>query len=71
MGQTRIVLDTNVLISSIGWRGKPREIFESVLNNEFELVVSEKQMIEIKRVLNYPKFNFTDEQKQRFYRLIR
>lgn len=70
MGQKCIVLDTNILISAFGWRGKPREIFERVLNNEFELIISKKQLIEIRRVLNYPKFKFTEDQKQRFLDIL-
>ena len=63
MGSPSIILDTNVLISAFGWAGKPRQLFEQVLNKEFELIISKKQFSEIKRVLNYPKFKFTDEQK--------
>ena len=63
MGSPRIIIDTNVLISAFGWAGKPRLIFEKVLNKEFELIISKKQFNEIKRVLNYPKLKLTDEQK--------
>jgi len=70
MGAPRIILDTNVLISAFGWHGKPRQIFERVLNKEFELLVSEKQIVEIKRVLSYPKLKFTEEQKQRFLDIL-
>ena len=30
MGKKRIVLDTNVLISALGWEGKSKEIVDSV-----------------------------------------
>ncbi len=70
MGAPRIILDTNVLISAFGWAGKPRQIFERVLNKEFELLISEKQIVEIKRVLNYPKLKFTEDQKQRFLDIL-
>ena len=39
----KIVLDTNILISALGWRGKPNEIFRKVINGELELIISKKQ----------------------------
>jgi len=70
MGKKKLVLDTNILISALGWEGKPRDIFKKVLNKEYELILSHKQMIEIKRVMDYPKFNFTYEQKSRFLTIL-
>ena len=46
MGKTKIVLDTNILISALGWEGKPKEVFRRVLSGEFELILAEKQMEE-------------------------
>ena len=63
MGKKRIVLDTNILISALGWSGNPRIIFDKVIEGEFELILSFKQLDELLRVLNYPKFKFTYEQK--------
>jgi len=45
MGKKKVVLDTNVLISAFGWKGKQRIIFEKILNREFELIISQKQLI--------------------------
>ncbi len=70
MGKKRIVLDTNILVSALGWEGKPRGIFKKVLNEEFELVICEKQVEELKRVIDYPKFSFTEDQKSRFLEII-
>ncbi len=66
MGKKRVVIDTNILISALGWEGKPRQVFQRVLNNEFELILPKKQLEELRRVMDYPKFEFTDEQKSRF-----
>ena len=66
----KIVLDTNILISAFGWEGNPKEIFRKILNKEFELIISYKQIQELQRVLNYPKFKFTNEQKLRFMNVI-
>lgn len=66
MGKKKIILDTNILISALGWEGNPKSIFNKVIDGEFELILSYKQLNEMLRVLNYPKFKFTDEQKDRF-----
>ena len=70
MGKKKLVLDTNILISALGWKGKPNEIFRKVLDEEFELIISRKQIEELKEVMNYPKFSFAEEQKSRFITLL-
>ncbi len=70
MGKKKIIIDTNVLISAFGWEGKPKQIFERVLDEEFELIVSEKQLVEFKRVLEYPRLGFSDEQKAKFVEIL-
>ncbi|MBI4981437.1 putative toxin-antitoxin system toxin component, PIN family [Candidatus Woesearchaeota archaeon] len=70
MGQTKLTLDTNNLISALGWKGKPHDIFAKCVSGELELITSPKQLEELQRVLDYPKFNFTSEQKERFLNLI-
>lgn len=64
MGKARIILDTNVIISAFGWPGKPREIFERVVNGDFDLIISENQLNEIRRVLTYPKLRFNEFQRR-------
>ena len=70
MGKKKIVLDTNILISTIGWKGNPKEIFKKVLEKQFELIISQKQLEELKRVMNYPKFSFTENQKNKFLSIL-
>ncbi len=70
MGQTKVVLDTNILISALGWNGKPREVFERCIDRAFELATSQEQLAELRRVLDYPKFNFTKDEKEVFISLI-
>lgn len=70
MDKKKIVLDTNILISALGWDGKPKEIFRKILNGEFELIISNKQLEELHRVMDYPKFKFTNEQKGKFVSII-
>jgi len=67
---TKVTLDTNILISALGWRGNPHRILQKVINKEIELFVSHEQFEELARVLDYPKFEFTEGQKARFEALI-
>ena len=70
MGKTKVLLDSNILISALGWKGKSRVIFEKCLYGELELVTSADQLNELMRVMDYPKFNFTEEQKQTMLGII-
>lgn len=70
MDKTRIVIDTNVLISAFGWRGKPRQVFERVIKGQCELILSTKQLAEISRVLTYPKLNLTLDEQTRFLEVL-
>ncbi|MBI2584078.1 MAG: putative toxin-antitoxin system toxin component, PIN family [Candidatus Aenigmarchaeota archaeon] len=70
MGKTRATLDTNILISALGWEGNPRQVVRKIISGDCELVISKEQFNELSRVLDYPKFQFTEEQKSRFKTLI-
>ena len=70
MVKKKIILDTNVLISAFGWKGKPELIFQKAINKELELFISDKQLEEIIRVLDYPKFNFNADQKSKFINIL-
>ena len=68
--RTKATLDTNILISALGWRGNPHRVLQKVVDGEIELFISTEQFEELARVLDYPKFDFTEEQKVRFKALI-
>ena len=68
--RTKVTLDTNILVSALGWKGKPHTILEKTIDGEIELFISYDQFEELSRVLDYPKFGFTEEQKTRFEALI-
>ena len=71
MGKTtKVILDTNVLVSALGWPGNPHKVFQKVIAKEAELFISYGQFEELARVLDYPKFNFTEDEKARFKGLI-
>ena len=70
MGKKKIVIDTNNLISALGWEGKSKELFRQVIDKKHDLHISIKQIEELKEVMNYPKFSFTEEQKRKFLEIL-
>lgn len=70
MGKKKAVIDTNTLISAFGWEGKEKEVLRKFLSEEFQLVICEKQVEELRRVLDYPKLGFTKEEKTKLLSII-
>jgi len=66
----KVIIDTNNFISALGWEGKSRELLRKVIDKEYDLYISVKQIREIKRVMNYPKFKFSEKQKKRFLKIL-
>lgn len=56
------MLDTNTLVSGLGWSGPPSVIVNAVLAGQLMLVTSPSLLAELERVLAYPKLAavFTD-----------
>ena len=55
----RIVLDTNVTISALFWRGYPRLLYDLVKGGKVILLFNTKIEAELIRVLAYSKFGLT------------
>ena len=63
----RIVIDTNVIISSaISTQGNPAKIMDLVLNKKFEVYYSSEIIAEYVRVFAKPRLNFTREIQEFF-----
>jgi putative PIN family toxin of toxin-antitoxin system len=56
---TRVVLDTNVLISAVLYGGNPRTILEAALSGAIEVSVSEAIIQEFQAVLLRPRFGLS------------
>ena len=50
-----VVLDTNTLVSGLGWSGPPSVLVDALLAGELMLVSSAPLLDELERVLAYPK----------------
>jgi len=59
-----IVVDTNVLISAIGWNGSERELVDKCFQEIFRLIVSRDLLDEFERVVFYKKFDFVPAYKK-------
>lgn len=55
----RAVLDTNILVSGLLWRGPPRDLLDVfVPRRKLTICTSPPLIAEVHRVLNYPKLAF-------------
>lgn len=70
MEKTKVLPDTNILISALGWNSKPKEIFRKCIAGELKLITSSEQIEELRRVMDYHKFHFTEKQKESFFSII-
>lgn len=51
----RVVLDTNVICSGLGWSGPSAQVLDAVLDGRLVLISSPPLIAELRRVLAYPK----------------
>lgn len=60
----RAVMDTNVLVSGVLWRGAPFELLRWAEKHSLIIYTSLDIMAEVYRVVHYPKFQqYIDNQK--------
>jgi uncharacterized protein len=51
----RAVLDTNTIVSGVGWGGPPGAVLDAAPAGHFEIVTNPALLDELRRVLSYPK----------------
>jgi len=51
----KVVVDTNILVSGLLWRGNPSIILDAILDNRLDLLVSEELLAELREVLRRPR----------------
>lgn len=73
----KIVIDTNIIISAIGFGGKPRKILKLILENKIKAITSPILLAELEEVINkkFPKladnFEFINRKLRQKFRLVR
>jgi len=66
----KAILDTNTLISALGWEGNPQKIFNYCLDKKFKNVTSPEILEEVRDVLFRKKFDFIDDDKKNEFILL-
>jgi len=66
----KIVIDSNVFVSSFFWGGYPREVFERVINGFDELYITDEIIKEIKSVMKSRKFDVNNIEIEDYTRII-
>ncbi|WP_036096377.1 putative toxin-antitoxin system toxin component, PIN family [Leptospira weilii] len=56
----KVLLDTNIYISAILFKGKPRLVFQDLINEVFTGYISKEIFDEIESTLSKPKFKLDD-----------
>jgi putative PIN family toxin of toxin-antitoxin system len=59
----RIVLDTNVLASALGWAGNERKVLLSTFSEDIDLLLSEDIISEFIHVISSDKFSYVPVEK--------
>ncbi|GHU34803.1 hypothetical protein FACS1894172_15600 [Spirochaetia bacterium] len=62
----KVVIDSNIFVSSFFWKGSPRKIVNRAIEGIDELYITQKILDEISEVVNRPKFN-TDKDGVKYY----
>ncbi|MGD2249056.1 MAG: putative toxin-antitoxin system toxin component, PIN family [Candidatus Methanofastidiosia archaeon] len=67
----RVVLDTNILVSGIFWRGNPYKILQTCFQNKLSLIISPAILEELQDVLRTEKkFELTKNDISSYMRLL-
>jgi predicted nucleic acid-binding protein len=66
----RIVLDSNIFVSSFYWKGNPRKVFERVTNGLDELYITDEILNEIFTVMSREKFDSNQKEVEDYIKII-
>ena len=66
----KIVIDSNIFVSSFFWGGNPKEIFERVINGFDELFITDEIIKEITSVMSSKKFNVNNSEIEDYIKII-
>jgi len=66
----KIVIDSNVFVSSFFWGGHPREVFQRVINGLDELYIADEIIKEITSVMSSNKFYVNSNEVGAYTKII-
>jgi len=68
---TGVVFDTNVLISALGFGGRPLVALLRAFDNDVQLLASAETLAELDRVMRYDRLPFSEGEREQFLRVLR
>jgi len=71
MGPVRVVFDTNVLVSALGFGGTPLEALIRAFEDDVQLVVASETLAELDRVMQYDRLPFTGGKRKQYLEILR
>ncbi|WP_254545190.1 putative toxin-antitoxin system toxin component, PIN family [Halomarina pelagica] len=71
MGTLGVVLDTNVLVSALGFGGPSLDALLRTFDDDVRLLVSDETMAELERVMTYDRLPFTDADRIQYPAILR
>jgi len=71
MGTIRVVFDTNVVVSALGFGGQPLEALLRAFDEDLQLIASDETLRELERVLAYDHLPFTEAEQARYPHILR
>jgi putative PIN family toxin of toxin-antitoxin system len=71
MGTIGVVLDTNVLVSALGFGGPPLDVVFETFDDGVRLVASEETLGELERVMEYEHLPFSEADRAQYPALLR
>jgi putative PIN family toxin of toxin-antitoxin system len=66
----KIVIDTNIFVSSFFWEGHPQKVFERVINGLDELLITDEIIKEITSVMSSNKFTVDSGEVEDYVKII-
>ena len=67
----KIVMDTNIFVSSFLWKGNPRKIIDRVINRLDKLYITDEILSEIKKVMLRKKFKLNEHVVDDYLNIIK
>lgn len=71
MGTLGVVLDTNVLVSALGFGGPPLDTLLRTFEDDIRLLASDDTLAELGRVMTYDRLPFTDSDRTEYLTILR
>ncbi|MCL2293836.1 MAG: putative toxin-antitoxin system toxin component, PIN family [Spirochaetes bacterium] len=66
----KIVIDSNIFVSSFFWKGNPRKVFDRVIDGFDELYITDDILEEIKSVMSRKKFDLEKNEIDDYLKII-